>query len=265
MNSISDVKILKDDLQPNTSAPRQPDGNIGAVYQVALLQSLTQGYFDGVIKVSELKRRGDTGLGTFDGVNGEMIVLDGRVYQALGNGSVRTADDNETVPFSVVTFFDKDISAVLPASDDINSLKESLTKIVDENGRNLFFMVKLVGKFKRMKVRSIPKQTKPYRSLDKALAADQKVYEYENISGTAVALYCPDYMAGLNASGWHLHFISDNKTRGGHILDLSFDSVQAEFDAKQSFELYLPGDPEFQSMGLSKDVSEAIRKVETNE
>ena len=77
------------------------------IYQVALRQSLTQGYYDGIIKVSELKQHRDTGIGTFEGVNGEMIVLDGKVYQALGDGSVKEADDNETVPFSNVTFLIK--------------------------------------------------------------------------------------------------------------------------------------------------------------
>ena len=66
------------------------------IYQVALLQSLTQGYYDGIIKVSELKEHGDTGIGTFEGVNGEMIVIDGKVYQALGDGSVKEAADDET-------------------------------------------------------------------------------------------------------------------------------------------------------------------------
>ncbi len=66
------------------------------MFQVALLQSLTQGYYDGIIEVSELKKYGDTGLGTFEGVNGEMIVLDGKVYQALGDGTVKEADDKET-------------------------------------------------------------------------------------------------------------------------------------------------------------------------
>ena len=51
--------------------------NGDVIYQVALLQSLAQGYFDGIITVGELREHGDTGIGTFEGVNGEMIVLDG--------------------------------------------------------------------------------------------------------------------------------------------------------------------------------------------
>ncbi|MBR6917093.1 MAG: acetolactate decarboxylase [Clostridia bacterium] len=247
----------------NTSDTRTEKGK--TVFQVALLQSLVQGYYDGIVKVCELKRHGDTGIGTFDGVNGEMIVLDGKAYQALGDGSVRVADDNETVPFSVVTFFDKDFSRDLPETDGIGSLYDTLTKTVEENGKNLFYAIRINGTFKRMNVRSVIKQKAPYKSLDKALETDQRVFGYENVTGTVVALYCPDYMGGLNAPGWHSHFISDDRTKGGHILDLSFDFAAAEFDAVRGFEMYLPDFPEFQKMDLSKDVSDAVRKVEANE
>ena len=237
----------------------------GNVYQVALLQSLTQGYFDGIVKVGELKRHGDTGIGTFDGANGEMIVLGGRVYQALGDGSVRAADDNETVPFSAVAFFDADLSAELSRTDDINALKDTLNRTVMENGKNLFYMVKISGTFCKMNVRSIIKQKKPYRSLDKALETDQRFFDYKDTAGTVVGLYCPDSAGGINAAGWHFHFISCDRTKGGHILDLAFDFATAEFDAKQGLEMYLPAAPEFQRMELSLDVSDAIRKIETNE
>lgn len=259
------VPLTACSAQQQSDNNKQTGTNRETVYQVALLQSLTQGYYDGVVKVSELKQHGDTGIGTFEGVNGEMIVLDGKVYQALGDGSVKEADDNETVPFSNVTFFDKDLSATLSKINDINSLKDTLTKSVNENGKNLFFMVKINGTFKKMNVRSELKQEKPYKSLDKALATDQREFNYENIKGTVVALYCPDYMGGLNTPGWHFHFISDDKTKGGHILDLAFDSAVAEFDATQDFDMYLPENSDFQKMELSKDVSDAIKKVETNE
>ena len=257
--------------QPETAAAQtetksaQTETDRETIYQVALLQSLTQGYYDGIIKVSELKKHGDIGIGTFEGVNGEMIVLDGTVYQALGDGTVQEADNNETVPFSNVTFFDKDGSLELSEINDVNALKEKLSAMVDEKGRNLFYFVKVSGTFDKMNVRSDLKQEKPYKTLDKALETDQREFNYDNIKGTVVALYCPDYMGGLNTPGWHFHFISDDKTKGGHILDLQFAGAEAEFDATPEFEMFLPDNDDFQKIELSKDVSDAIKKVETNE
>ena len=243
----------------------QTENDRETIYQVALLQSLTQGYYDGIIKVSELKEHGDIGIGTFEGVNGEMIVLNGTVYQALGDGSVQEAADDETVPFSNVTFFDKDGSLELSGINDVNALKEKLNAMVEGNGKNLFYFVKMSGTFEKMNVRSEIKQEKPYKTLDKALETHQREFNYDNITGTVVALYCPDYMNGLNTPGWHFHFISDDKTKGGHLLDLQFANATAEYDATPQFEMCLTDNGDFQKMVLSKDVSDAIKKVETNE
>ena len=253
----------KSEQPENTNTQAETDRE--TIYQVALLQSLTQGYYDGIIKVSELKEHGDIGIGTFEGVSGEMIVLDGTVYQALGDGTVQVAADDETVPFSNVTFFDKDGSVELSDINDVNALKEKLNAMVAENGKNLFYFVKMSGTFEKMNVRSEIKQEKPYKTLDKALETDQREFNYDNITGTVVALYCPDYMNGLNTPGWHFHFISDDKTKGGHLLDLQFAKATAEYDATPEFDMCLTDNGDFQQMELAKDVSDAIKKVETNE
>ena len=234
------------------------------VYQVALLQSLAQGHFDGIVTVGELKAHGDTGIGTFDGLNGEMIVLDGVVYQAIGDGSIVIPPDSETVPFSNVTFFEPDLQMQLADVPDMASLQGQLNRTVEENGSNLFYIVKITGEFPAIKVRSEFKQEKPYRELDVALAADQIEFDYENIRGTMVGLYCPNFMSGLNSAGWHFHFITEDLTRGGHVLQVSVSSADASFDTTPSFTLALPeNDTGFQSMDLSRDMDEAIHRAET--
>ena len=234
-----------------------------SIYQVALLQSLAQGYFDGSMTVADLKTHGDTGIGTFDGLNGEMIVLDGVVYQAIGDGSVVVPADDETVPFSNVTFFEEDLTLPLSTIPDMASLQAALNEIVESNGANLFYMVKIPGTFSTIKVRSEIKQEKPYRNLDVALAADQNEFDFENIKGTMVGLYCPDYMGDLNSVGWHFHFLTEDLTQGGHVLQVSVDEATAMLDATPGFELFLPEDEAFQDMELSKDMDEAIHKAET--
>ena len=234
-----------------------------SIYQVALLQSLAQGYFDGIMTVGELKTHGDTGIGTFDGLNGEMIVLDGVVYQATGDGSVVVPPDDETVPFSNVTFFEEDISLPLAGIADMAALQAALNEVVGEHGANLFYMVKIPGVFSSIKVRSEFKQEKPYRNLDVALAADQNEFDFENTRGTMVGLYCPDYMGDLNSVGWHFHFLTEDLTQGGHVLQVSVGEATAMIDATPGFELFLPEDEAFQNMELSKDMDEAIHKAET--
>ena len=233
------------------------------LYQVALLQSLVQGYYDGIISVGELKRHGDTGIGTFEGVNGEMIVLDGTDYQAAWDGSIAIPDDEETVPFSNVTYFDVDETLALSGIADMAALQEAVNGVVNELGANCFYMVKIEGTFDSIKVRSEYKQEKPYRMLDVALAEDQTEFDYEDIRGTMIGLYCPDYMGGLNSVGWHFHFINEDRTLGGHVLQVSVADAEAAFDMTDGFEMTLSRNAVFQDMALAKDVDEAIHKAET--
>ena len=242
-----------------------PNGeNADVLYQVAMLQSLSQGYFDGILPVGDLKRHGDTGIGTFEGVNGEMIMLDGVVYQAVSDGTIAVPSDEETVPFCNVTFFDTDETLELHGIPDMAALQASLNEVVNRlGGANCFYLVKIEGSFGPLKVRSEYKQEKPYRQLDVALAADQTEFDYEDIRGTAVGLFCPDYMRGFNSVGWHFNFISEDRKLGGHILQLSVKDARAAFDLTDGFEMTLSRNPEFQDMDLAKNMDEAIHRAET--
>ena len=216
------VPILTTAMLFNTaSAAQNSKVEQETVYQVALLQSLTLGYFDGSITVGDLKTHGDTGIGTFEGLDGEMIFIDGVVYRANQNCEINVVDDNVTVPFTNVTFFDKDFSIKLSNVNDKESLEKILTASVNEHGTNSFYMVKIHGNFNEMLVRSELGQSKPYPTLVEALKLTQKERTFNNINGTLVALYCPDFMSSLNTPGWHLHFISDDRKFGGHVLGLN--------------------------------------------
>ena len=233
-----------------------------ALYQVNLLQSLTEGDYEGYIKVSQLKEHGDTGIGTFEGVNGEMIVIDGTVYQALYDGTVVVADNEETVPFANITYLDADITRDNLKFDSINELKDVLTELVKANGVNEFYMIRIDGTFDNVYVRSELKQEEPYKPLDEALATDQREFSYDNITGTIVGLYCPSYMSGLNATGWHLHFISDDHTKGGHVLGVDGASSSLTMDKISEFTMNCSDSSTFNAYDLSADQGDRIRQVE---
>ena len=232
------------------------------LFQVALLQSLMQGEYDGVISVSDLKKFGDTGIGTFQSVNGELIALDGEIYQALWDGSVKVASENETVPFANVTFFDPDVERKNVTANSIEELKKFLTEIASEKGRNQFYMAKVTGLMSSITVRSELPQKEPYKHLDEALKTDQREFSYENIKGTVVALYCPDYMDGLNTPGWHLHFVSENKEKGGHVLELSVKDCDVALDVISEFAMVVPNRKSFDEKNLAVDMKAAIEEVE---
>ena len=232
------------------------------INQIALLQSLTLGHFDGSITVGELKKLGDTGIGTFDGLNGEMILLNGVMYRANENLQINVVDDSVTVPFSNVTFFEKDFAVKLQNIGSKNSLETKFNKLVEKHGANSFYMVKIPAQFNSITVRSEEGQVKPYPTLVQALNATQKERTFSNINGTIVGLYCPAYMSGLNTAGWHFHFVSTDKHWGGHVLEVDIKSGRAEFDKTDNFNLRLPDKENFHNLNLAQDLSADIHKAE---
>lgn len=241
------------------------DLNRESVYQVSLLQGLTDGDFEGSVTIGELKNHGDTGIGTFNGLNGELIMLDGTVYQAAGDGSVNILPDTETIPFSNVTFFDEDETESVESVGSFEELLNILNTKVKEMGENNFYMVRINGTFDEMNVRSEYGQTEPYKTITEALAADQTFFDYANINGTMVGLYCPVYMSELNSAGWHFHFISEDKTKGGHVLGVKVNKAVIGYDKTEEFNMHLPSSAHFEGIDFSKDRSADVKKAETNE
>ena len=233
-----------------------------SIVQVALLQSLAQGYFGGTITSGELRALGDTGIGTFEGLNGEMIVLNGKVYQALGDGTVFVAPDKTIIPYATVTFFDPDISVKLKDINNKKDFENALNAEVQKEGANSFYMVKLEAQFDSVLFRSEYGSEPPYPTLVEALKGKQTEFTEKNIKGTLVGLYCPSYMGELNSVGWHFHFISDDKKKGGHILELNLKDGTAYLDKTDKFTMMLHNDKKFHDINLAKDMAEDIRSAE---
>jgi acetolactate decarboxylase len=231
------------------------------LYQVSTINALMLGVYDGVQPVSELKKHGDFGIGTFDGLDGEMIVLDGKVYQAKADGRVYLVMDNATTPFATVTIFDRDFS--LTSGQPMNFSVFSKDMSARLPSQNMIYAVRVHDTFPWMKVRAIPAQQKPYPTLTEA-AKNQSVYTYTNTTGTLVGVYMPLFFDGLNVPGYHLHFLSDDHQTGGHILDFVVPAnTTVEYDITPKFEMLLPTSGAFTGVNLSQDLSKELVRVES--
>ncbi|MHC1770304.1 MAG: acetolactate decarboxylase [Flexilinea sp.] len=206
------------------------------LYQIATINALRAGQYDGITTLGWLKQQGNLGFGTFDGLDGEMILLDGVVYQAKATGLVELPADDVETPFATVTRFDADITADLGVGPDMASLHAALDKLIER--KDAFYAIRIDGLFQQVQVRSVPKQQKPYPELVTALE-NQTVFEYQNIEGTIVGFWCPDYVGEVNQQGYHLHFISGDHTRGGHLLEAAVTSAQVSLDETRMFDMAL--------------------------
>ena len=233
------------------------------MFQVSTLQALVLGYSRAVIKAEELMCNGDTGLGTFEDVNGEMIVVDGHCYRADEKGDVTEADPAVGIPFSSVTFFKEDKRCELGGVSGIDKLKELLDLRIEEDfGLNSMHIVRIDGTFGKICARSESGYRAHHVTLKDALSVTQKDFFFNDINGTLVCVYYPDYMDGINAPGWHLHFISEDRKHGGHVFDLSMENGTALFDKITSIEIRLPSEPAFDTYSLKNASKDEIKSVE---
>ena len=233
------------------------------MYQVSTLQALALGYSRAVIHAGYLIREGDTGLGTFEDVNGEMIVMDGCCYRADQTGHVTVVAPETGVPFAAVAKLYGEQRFPLRDMPDITSVRTELTRKIEEVfGLNSMHIVRIDGEFEKVDARS----EAPYRShhitLKEVLGKTQKAFLFENIRGSLVGVYFPDYMDGINMPGWHLHFLSEDRSKGGHVFDVSIREGAAMVDKISNIYINLPKEAAFDTYSLKQDLQEEIKSVE---
>jgi acetolactate decarboxylase len=237
-----------------------PVANRETLTQISTINALMAGVYDGIMPAGTLKGYGDFGIGTLDGLDGEMIELDGKVYQVKTDGGVYPVSDSVKVPFAAVTFFDNDLEEKLSVGLNYAGLQESLDKLIPS--ANIFAAIKISGTFSYVKTRSVPKQSKPYPVLTE-VTKNQSVFELKNVSGTVIGFKCPQYVNGVNVPGYHLHFLTDDFEAGGHLLELTTEDAIARLDFTPEFLMVLPDmASDFYKIDLSGNQQSNIQKAE---
>jgi acetolactate decarboxylase len=231
----------------------------GDLFQVATIDALMAGVYDGALTCGDLKRHGDFGLGTFEGLDGEMVVLDGKVMQVKTDGRAYEAPDATKTPFANVVFFrpDRTVRPTRPLT--LKELQHFLDEMLPSG--NLFYAVKIEGTFRCVKTRSVPRQSRPYPPLCEVVRK-QSIFEFHQVAGTIVGFRNPGFMAGLNVPGYHLHFLTKDKDAGGHLLDCETEKVLIEFARAPRFSLVLPENQAFLQADLSHDRQPALQHAE---
>ncbi len=229
------------------------------IYQVSTIRALQENAYDGTTTVGMLRRRGDIGIGTFNALDGEMILLDGKVYRFGSDGSVTEMNDEALTPFAAVTFFEPDSRQALTPMTTFGDFRARADGMLPT--RNLPYAVRIDGLFRAVKTRAPRRQSRPYPRLIDALA-DQPEFDYHDVRGTLVGFRLPQYMEGINVPGWHLHFISADRSKGGHVL--SFTALQATFayDVSPGLLMVLPETGDFIDRDLTRDTTRELNTIE---
>ena len=233
------------------------------IYQVSTLQALALGYTRPVATVQELLEHGNTGLGTFEDVDGEMIVLDGVCYQAKPDGSIVRSDNSAGVPFAVAGFLNDAMSFELDEMPNLEAIKTALTLRIDEDfSLNSIHIARIDGWFEVIHARAGAPYHSQHVSLKDILSKTQKDFSFEKLYGTLVCVYYPDYMDGINAAGWHMHFLSEDRTLGGHVFEATMRSGECTLQKMDRIEIQLPREAAFDTYSLKEASNDEIAEVE---
>ena len=225
-----------------------------AMFQVSTSGAIVQGLYQGCVSIAELRRYGDLGIGTFEDLDGEMILIDGRCFQARSDGSVVEAPDESLTPFACVVHFAPDS---IEDVADVTSCAD-LTARIDalRTSRNGMVSLRITGLFSRMLVRAACR-TQSGTDLVEATSR-QSLFDFAEVPGTIVGFWSPEYAESIAIAGYHMHFISDDRTMGGHVLELSAPSLRVEINEVNDVRLSIPETHAFLEADLNRDNSAAL-------
>jgi acetolactate decarboxylase len=228
------------------------------LFQVSTSGALVQGVYERAVSSNLLLNYGDFGLGTFENLDGEMVVLDGAIYQVRSDGKVTKIEKDVGTPFAVVTHFVADQDQMI---ENASSVKD-LTKICDRyrDSDNLFYAFRIDGHFGNVHTRAM-RETLDGLPLAKA-AAIQPEFEFTGVDGTLVGIWAPQFSSALNIAGYHFHFLSEDRSKGGHLLECSGKHLRIRVERLNDFHLSLPESEEFLRADLTKDTSTDLAYAE---
>jgi acetolactate decarboxylase len=228
------------------------------VYLCAPVNALVEGIYEQKIPFTQVKQHGDFGLGTFDNLDGEMVMLDGQIYQITGEGQVNLVDENALTPFACVTFYRPLSQDTLEEEMHYPAFQEWLQRLLPSP--NIFYALRIEGRFADLKVRSVPKQEN-YRPLVE-VAKEQPVFTFADIEGTLAGFFTPAFLGSVSVPGLHLHFISADRQRGGHLLECRPGLVEVGVQMIRMLELALPMSLDYLTWDFHRDTGEDLSKAE---
>ncbi len=232
----------------------------GYIVQAGTIGSLMQGNYTGSTTFAELETTSDLGLGTNNGLGGELVVLDGKFYLADEHGDVKRLVLTDKTPYATLAKFTPQQAFSVQHLDSLSALEQDLDKRL--SSQNLFYVIKVDGEFSYLKARSIKAPNKPYLPLDQLVKTNQRVFEFNNVKGTLIMFKSPTFMSQVTVPGYHVHFISADRKKAGHVFDVKITNAKISIMETNQFDLLLPTNQEYTKSQLQAVHDDTVHAVE---
>lgn len=231
---------------------------IHTLFQVSTSAALVEGLYQGAVQVSHLLGHGNFGLGTFIDLDGEMVVLDGVCYQVSSTGTVATVKGDRLIPYAVVTRFNAEFSRRIDRLDSYSKLVSVCDELRESD--NVFYAFRVEGRFSFVKTRVM--KAVPEGTGLKTAASGQKEFLFKAVEGTLVGLWSPGFAASFSVPGYHFHFLSSDRQKGGHVLECQALDVAVAGCTMNEMHVSLPETEEFLKADLTRDPQADLMKAE---
>lgn len=235
-------------------------GHDDEVYQFSTISALLEGVYDGDVTIADILRHGDFGLGTFNHLDGEMVIVDGNCYRLRSDGSATRAPLTDRTPFAAVTEFHTDFEIAIQNRTDGTAVTAAIDRRIESP--NLIYAIKISGRFAELHARTVMEQKPPYPPLTEATDGQAET-RFTDATGVIVGFRTPDYQQGISVAGYHLHFLNNDRTAGGHVLNFVLQEGLVAGSGASQLHLSLPTSGAFLGAQLSgPDLAERISKAE---
>jgi len=227
-----------------------------AVFQYSTLSALLEGVYDGELTIGELKKHGNYGIGTFNALDGEMVLYEGECYKVTSDSKVVKVGDTEKTPFAAVCNFEPDTTIKISRPINLKDIKHYIDSVMPSG--NLLFAYKISGSFDSIVIRSVPKQQKPYVRLIEAYKA-QGIFTFTHQEGILFGYKFPKYLKDVNMDDYHLHFLAADKSKGGHLMNCRILNGEVAVAYVRNFQLQFPDNNYFKTTSFTNSKSELLK------
>jgi acetolactate decarboxylase len=210
---------------------------MNTIVQVSTIGSFAAGNFDAMGKFSEFPAECNFGIGCYENLDGEMILIDGKYYQLKADGIAYEREREAATPFSTVAIFEPTDSMNVEKPLTFSEFKVFIESKFPDNNIPLLF--RFEGEFEAINYRSIPAQERPFPTLAEAVK-HQTTFTREHVKGSLIGFRFPKYFNTMNLPGYHIHFIDEKRREGGHVLDVTVSKGKLSLAESFDFRLQLP-------------------------
>ena len=228
------------------------------MYQISTSDALVEGVYSGAISSRYLLLHGDFGLGTFENLDGEMVIADGAIYQVHSDGIVLRREDDFQIPFAVITRFQEEEQFETGPIASMYDLERACDPHRESD--NLFYAFRIDGVFEKVHARAVSAVGAGTRLVE--AARTQGEFEFNNVEGTLVCFWSPSYSRAFNVPAYHFHFLSRDRSKGGHVLDLSAAKLRVGVQMLCEYDVRLPDQGSFLTTDLRRDPASDLAKTE---